>query len=396
MANFQQRCGLLFEKKIKIMKKIFGLLFLVVAFIGAIAQTNVNKSFMFDGVLRDYIIHLPTGYSSAQTYPLVFNLHGYTSTAAEEQLYTKMDEVANTDPEKFIVVYPNGIANYWNSFTATGNDDVGFISAVIDSMHAQYPIDLNRVYSCGMSNGGFQSYRLACELSNRIVAIASVTGSMSNYVYANCHPGRPMPVLEIHGTADATVPYTGLVGCANTETVIQFWKDNNGCGTSDTTPVADINTTDNSTVDKIKFNGCLNNDKVWFYKVWNGGHTWPSALINLPGVNTNRDIDASQEIWDFFKQYTMSNVNSIAADNNTSSRIKVYPNPTANFIDITATTPIIAYQITDRLGQLIQSKTIDPTVDMRIDVQTFANGLYFIATTDREQTISISKIVVQH
>ena len=93
----------------------------------------------------------------------------------------------------------------------------------------------------------------------------------------------------------------------------------------------------------------------------------------------------------------MSNVNSIAPDNNTSSRIQVYPNPTANYIDITATTPIIAYQLTDRLGQTIFShNTINPSVDIRIDVQTLSNGLYFIATTDMDNKISLNKIVVQH
>ena len=91
-------------------------------------------------------------------------------------------------------------------------DDLGFTAALIDSLSAEYSINQDRIYSTGMSNGGFMSYHLACELSERIAAIASVTGTMNVNQPATCSPGHPMPVMEIHGTADATVPvsYTHL------------------------------------------------------------------------------------------------------------------------------------------------------------------------------------------
>ncbi len=111
------------------------------------------------------------------------------------------------DTAGIVVVYPNGIDETWNVSSTTGTDDVGFISALIDTVDYQYSIDLNRVFATGMSMGGFMSYRLACELSERIAAIASVTGLQAFYP---CNPNRPVPILQFHGTADPVVPYAGV------------------------------------------------------------------------------------------------------------------------------------------------------------------------------------------
>ena len=138
--------------------------------------------------------------------PLVIYLHGYGWTAEQDMNYTRLYEVADTTG--YIVVYPSG-APYWNSgisdnpdLATSDVDDVGFINALIDTLSAQYSIDFERVYACGYSNGGFMSYKLACQLSNRIAAIASVGGVMPNSLMKNCNPLRTMPILEIHGTND--------------------------------------------------------------------------------------------------------------------------------------------------------------------------------------------------
>ncbi len=378
------------------MKILSTLLLLSSLFIQAKSQSNITKSFMFDGLTRDYIIHLPTGYSTATKYPIVFNLHGYTSNAIQEQFYSKMDIVSNTDPERFIIVYPNGVANAWNSWTASGVDDVGFISELIDSMNAQYNVDLNRVYSCGMSNGGFQSYRLACELSNRIVAIASVTGSMSSYVYSNCNPSRPVPVLEIHGTADATVPYAGQAGMESIDQVIQFWQEHNACGISDTTAVANISTTDNCTVDEIKFNDCDNGSKTWLFKVWDGGHSWPDAAIDLMGLNTNRDINASQEIWDFFKQFTMfSSVNVPILESNKTS-ISLAPNPSNDILNISLAHPFQRIVLSDMMGNIKLVTPIDNTLDFTLSLKSLSNGMYHLQFLNSDNTSESRRVIVIH
>ena len=107
------------------------------------------------------------------------NMHGLGSNAFEQEIYTDFDSVADT--AGIIVAYPNGIDETWNISSITGTDDVGFISALIDTINLQYSIDLNRVFATGMSMGGFMSYRLACELSGKIAAIASVAGLQAFY-----------------------------------------------------------------------------------------------------------------------------------------------------------------------------------------------------------------------
>lgn len=316
------------------MKKIVLLTLTLFSFILAHSQTF---NIYFGTLNRDYIVHTPVGYNSANQYPLVFNLHGYTSDATQEQFYTQMN--ATSDANDFIVVYPNGIANAWNSgfvgTYGTGIDDVGFISAIIDSMNKNFSINLNRVYACGMSNGGYQSYRLACELSNRIAAIASVTGSMTDSTYFYCNPTRPVPTMQVHGTTDGTVNYNGFPGSKPIEDVIQFWSDHNLCTAAvETTAVPNINTTDNTTADFIQIKGCTLGIENWFYKVYNGGHTWPGSVVDIIGSNTNRDFNASQRIWDFFNRYTLAGPTSIQ-NTSSSTDMLLYPNPTYNQLQIT-------------------------------------------------------------
>ena len=252
------------------------------------AQTQTG-SFTYDGLVRNYRVHLPT---SCLGLPLVFNLHGLGSNAAQQEFYSGFNSVA--DANDFILVYPDGINNEWN-ITGTGVDDVGFISALIDSMKKEHDVDLNRVYSTGMSMGGFMSYRLACQLSDRIAAIASVTGLLATFP---CSPSRSVPVMQIHGTADGTVAYSGV------NSTVSFWVGHNNCPANPVvTNLPDIDMNDGSTVTKSYYGLCDDSTEVILYTVNNGGHTWPDATIDI-GV-TNHDFNASSEIWDFFKKYDL-------------------------------------------------------------------------------------------
>jgi|SRR5690349_4549840 len=132
------------------MKKILLLLLLLVS-LRSFSQTY---SFTYGSILRSYIVHLPSGYNAGTKYPLVLNLHGYTSNASQQQLYSQMDAVADT--AKFIVVYPDGVNNAWNSGTFGLNsaiNDVGFISALIDTMKKKFSVNPDKVYSCGTPSG---------------------------------------------------------------------------------------------------------------------------------------------------------------------------------------------------------------------------------------------------
>ncbi len=178
---------------------------------------------------------------------------------------------------------------------------------MIDTLSNHYNIDLERIYACGYSNGGFMSYKLACQLSHRIAAIASVGGVISSNTAANCNPLRAMPVLHIHGTKDPWIPINGTTGCNSVDQTLNYWTDFNNCTESDTIILQDLDQTDGCTTEKISYTNCRYNSNVIYYKVINGGHTWPGAdPPGYPAGNTNQDFNASVEIWNFFKDHQLT------------------------------------------------------------------------------------------
>ncbi len=270
------------------------------------AQTSTG-SITHDGLVRDYRFYSPPAYTGDEALPLVLNLHGSGSSAFEQQLYSQMNSVAAEND--FFVVYPNGIDNVWSvGWTLPAEaevDDVSFIGALLDSLSAEYNIDPNRVYSCGMSLGGFMSYRLACEMSDRITAIGSVTGALNVPLSENCTPSRAVPLIQISGTADDTVPYEGSDFVMGMDEAIDYWLAQGDCDTDanifDLPDTAD----DDCTVEVLEYDGCANESGVTHYRIIGGGHTWPGAILELPGEATCQDFSASQALWDFFNQYQL-------------------------------------------------------------------------------------------
>lgn len=280
------------------------------------------ESIIHDGLEREYIIHVPNSYDPATPMPLVFNFHGLGSDGAQQRIYSGMNAIANA--EGFIVVYPYGVmgnlgagcTRFWNTGfledqepTVCEIDDVGFTVAMIDSISEQYNIDQTRVYACGMSMGGYMSHHLACSLEGRIAAIASVTGVLYGSSADNCQNERPIPVLQIHGTNDLTVPYYGITGNPfnpAVEDVVDFWADKNCCNNEPIMEeMPDIDTEDGCTATRFTYTDCGSDNEVIFYRINGGTHTWPGSIISFAGDFTNQDIDASQLIWEFFEQYTI-------------------------------------------------------------------------------------------
>ncbi len=202
---------------------------------GGLTAGEHRLSLEYGGQDYGYVVYIPAQYADTERSPLVLNWHSYTSNAALQQELSEMDAVA--DATGMIVVYPDSPAKGWNAGTccgaATNRDDVGFARALVQVMQDQTCVDANRVYSMGMSNGGYMSHRLACEAADVFAAIVSVAGVVG---VDDCHPSRPVPVLQMHGVADSVVPYTGG-GFANgydrergdvVETM-QGWAQRNGC-----------------------------------------------------------------------------------------------------------------------------------------------------------------------
>ena len=357
------------------------------------SQQTINGSIAHGGITRTYILYVPASYSPGTPAPLVFNFHGYTSNATQQMFYGDFRPIADT--AGFLIVHPMGTLDgsnqpYWNSGWGGAVDDIGFTSALIDSLALTYSINQERVFSTGMSNGGFMSYTLACELSTRIAAIASVTGDFNINQFTTCNPAHPMPVMEIHGTADATVPYSGTAAFATIPNTLSYWTAFNSCDLpAIMTPVPNINLIDGCTAEHYLYSNGLNGVEVEHYKIIGGGHTWPNAPITV-GI-TNRDIDASIKIWEFFMQYDIngkigySGLNDLAASNNYS----VYPNPTMNTLTITGlenTNAISSFCISNLSGKTVM--TIE-NYNENIDVSNLVQGIYFISFSNGNKSETI-------
>lgn len=359
---------------------LFGFIFLILTS-NISAQTTVG-TLEHDGISRSYRIHLPPNFDPQESLPLVFNLHGFTSNAFQQEVYSGMNTVA--DSARFIVCYPEGIDQAWNvgwSFGSTA-DDIGFIGAMIDDFTTNYNINTDRVYSCGMSNGGFMSYHLACNLPERIAAVASVTGSMVPGSLAACTPNPARPIMEIHGTADATVPYEGSAGIAlPIESVVSHWITANNClVVSDTTDYPDINTDDNCTASRIDYQDCEGDKMVSFIKVFGGGHTWPGSAITFVGT-TNQDFNASSTIWNFFNRFSLDQTTAIDP---IFSKIELalYPNPASDLLNIKITANEnasafpLAYKIIGTNGRSDQG--VLATADVTLDIRQLSTGVYWL------------------
>jgi polyhydroxybutyrate depolymerase len=271
-------------------------------------------SFQTGGVTRTYDLHVPAGVPGGSPVPLLIQLHGGGGDASGMERLTGFDSIA--DREGFVVASPNGIDKSWNDGRqekADGVDDVAFISELIDRVEAQAPIDPARVYVTGMSNGAIMSGRLACELSDRIAAVAQVAGTASVETAAACRPGRPVPILEIHGTADPLVPYGGgtvvpQIGGGRGQVVgvddwAAFWVANDSIAPDPTTTAIGSDTTVRT------WRGSTPQSDVVFFRVDGAGHTWPGGRQYLPRFiigSTTGSFDASETIWQFLSAHRLA------------------------------------------------------------------------------------------
>jgi len=175
-----------------------------------------------------------------------------------------------------------------------------------------YNIDSNRVYVTGISNGGIMSFRLACELSNKIAAFAPVAASMPDNPAYDCRPTRQIAAMIIFGDNDPLIPFKGgditlpLIGKRGkvipVEESVKYWVANNKCNTSPAeTHKNDFD--DDTELDKKIYSAANSNSEVQFWLVIGGGHCWPGGMQYLPKMiigRTSREFDASEEIWKFF------------------------------------------------------------------------------------------------
>jgi polyhydroxybutyrate depolymerase len=262
-----------------------------------------------EGRTRTYRLHLPPSFCSGM--PVILAFHGGGGTGRTMESLTRMSETS--DRNNFLVAYPDGTSRSWNAGTGAGKaeaakvDDVAFVSALIDDLFRLTQIDVTRVYATGMSNGAHFVHRLACELPERIAAIAPVAGTIAPSVREACRRLPPLPVIEIHGTADKLSPWDGgrTIGGGEVESVdatLAFWSAFNSCAKDAVTH--DLG--DGVFLDQRA--NCTHGAEVALYRVEGGGHTWPGGRKILPERlvgSTNPHLDASQAIWDHMNKYSI-------------------------------------------------------------------------------------------
>ncbi len=377
------------------MKKICTLIYFLLFCGKVFSQVTITDSFMHGGLMRTYRLYVPAIYNGSNAVPVLLNLHGYTSNGQQQELYGDFRPIADT--ANFIIAHPDGTFDatgnrFWNVFGLSPVDDAGFLSALLDTMTAHYNINTNRVYSTGMSNGGYMSYQLACSMGNRITAIASVTGTMTVSMKDNCAPSHPVPVMQIHGTADAVVPYNGSGASLPLDTVVRYWVNANHCNTIPFyTAIPDIVPADGCTAAHYVYTGGDNGSVVELYKITGGGHTWPGAPVII-GV-TNMDINASKEIWRFFSQYSLNNLvmgnNEFFHDD--EADISIYPNPSSKNITIHfMNNDERELTLLNFSGQRIYHEY---TGKSAMDITLSDTGIYFLQIRETEK-ITTHKIVI--
>lgn len=276
---------------------------------------------------RSAIVHIPSRTSGRDRLPVVFNFHGGGDHAASQQDYSLMDRAA--DREGFITVYPNGTGRFrhrlltWNAGTccayAVANrvDDVGFVIALLQRLAELVPIDRNRVYATGLSNGAMMAYRLASEASQYFAAISPVAGGM---VVETILAPRPVPIMHFHSVDDVRALYHGGLGPPfpltnhrvlhpNVDEMIARWVRHNGCSREVAIAVRRVRrTVPEHTATRYDYRPCRDGSEVVLWKLRGAGHVWPGGKENylpkLLGPSTDV-VDANIEMWDFFSRFRL-------------------------------------------------------------------------------------------
>ncbi len=260
------------------------------------------------GLPRTYLVHVPASYTGNTAVPLLLDLHGFTSYGADERKYS--GQLQQSDKRGFIAVWPDGVAVSWNAYgccavdDAAKIDDVAFLRSVIVAMKGRANIDNDRVFVTGISNGGGMAQRLACEAADQIRMVVSVSFPLNT---TNCHPAKPITVVEIAATGDATIAYNGgtspipllpddvagvPLGVQGAQASLAQWKMIDGCSSNLTQ--AQLATD----VLLQQYDDCANGVHAGLVTIVGGKHVLYSNYVGL-GYDGSyvAPIDVSEYMW---------------------------------------------------------------------------------------------------
>ena len=267
--------------------------------------------------VRQYKVHVPEGYDPKVPAPVVFCIHGLGQDAL---LFCVTGAAMNTksDQAGFVLVMPNGYQNSWNAGTCCGGastemlDDVALFRAIFAEVGKHVNVDLDRVYATGLSNGGYMSYRLACDAADIFTAVAPGAaaigtndiggGTNTASDFTMCKPSQPISILDIHGTQDPLIPYSLQAP------TISRMAMNDGCGTTTAPASQPVSGGDTKCVSS---EGCPSGIELTACTIENGGHCWFGSPdcgtgggdIGLAIVGNNSDTMKNTDmVWEFFKR----------------------------------------------------------------------------------------------
>ena len=289
------------------------------------ATTGVERhTLQVDRWERVYYVYRPKGKPNGP-YPVVLVLHGGGGQALGMR---RVGFEPPADDRGFAVLYPEGHNRGWNDGRlgtrierrAEGVDDVAFFRALIDRLIADKVADPARIYATGVSNGGFMSYRIGCDLAGRVAALAPVVANMPADRMELCRPARPIPVFIINGTKDSLVPWDGGAVAKNSnggmvvsvDKTLELWRRLDGCeGAPAERLLPDKDPDDRTRTTEFVWSRCAAGVEVRLYRVEGGGHGWHGSPERLNRATTallgpiSNDFSGAEEIWRFFSRYSL-------------------------------------------------------------------------------------------
>lgn len=344
----------------------------------------------FDGKDRTYKIYTPTNLApNAKTVVL---LHGLGATMND---FDNSSWPAIADSANIILIAPQGLS--FNSFIGviegvfnsgmvlpiinqgvnSDVDDIRFISHLMDEVAANYSTDHDRVYITGFSNGGFMTQRCACELTEKIAAVASVSGTRSA-AYPPCNDGFTMPVAHFHGDMDSVVTWGGYVSSGaigaqlgiSVDSLLSDWKiTNNALDSEVSSTIGD--STASLYMTHTEYKTPSGESMVELFKVHGGVHGYYGYM------HTGNKFDIAHETWKFFNKHLTLGIASV--ENNWMSTLSIYPNPVREQLhiegDLSLVQSMAIYSITGGLVKVI------PQVNSSIDVSAIPSGVYILKIT---------------
>jgi polyhydroxybutyrate depolymerase len=283
-----------------------------------------DRTISVGGQERSYRLHLPPGFAAGKPVPLVVCLHGAGGTGRIQEALTGFDALA--DRKGFAVAYPDGRRKMWvymdagallgrerPAARAGGIGDAGFLWAMVEELIRDGTADARRIYFTGISNGAYMSNTMGCQYADRIAAIAPVAGTMPLRMGETAKPQRALPVLYIHGTADALVGADGSDFLTKRESslsadgLVEWWAAKNGCAGKPTVEKLPDKEKDDTTVERLSWTASEKGAEVVYYKIAGGGHTWPGGSAQPERMlgAVCRDINATELIWEFFSKHAL-------------------------------------------------------------------------------------------